>query len=126
MTNKDKKVLIRIENLKQYFPIKKASAFSKEQLYVRANDDISLDIYEGETLGLVGESGCGKSTLGRSLLQLYTQTDGRTIYYGYNIDELAPKYVLDILENLESKYNHLVELQKKEKEAFDEDRKSVV
>lgn len=114
MTNKDKKVLIRVENLKQYFPIKKASTFSKEQLFVRANDDISLDIYEGETLGLVGESGCGKSTLGRTLLQLYNQTDGRTIYYGYNIDELAPSYVLDILENLELKHNKLVELRKDE------------
>ncbi len=119
MTNNDKKVLIRIENLKQYFPIKKASTFSKEQLFVRANDDISLDIYEGETLGLVGESGCGKSTLGRSLLQLYTQTDGRTIYYGHNIDELAPRYVLEILENLESQFKHLLELQKKETETFD-------
>ncbi len=95
----EKKVLLRIENLKQYFPLKKTS-FRAEQLYVRANDDVSIDIYEGETLGLVGESGCGKSTLGRSLLQLYKQTDGRTIYYGRTIDELAPKYVLDILKNL--------------------------
>jgi len=55
--NKEKKVLIRIQHLKQYFPIAKPSIFSKEQLYIRANDDISLEIYEGETLGLVGESG---------------------------------------------------------------------
>ncbi|NLV77521.1 MAG: ABC transporter ATP-binding protein, partial [Tissierellia bacterium] len=93
----DKKVLIRVENLKKYFPLKKKSIFDKEQLYVRANDDISLDIYEGETLGLVGESGCGKSTLGRTLLQLYEQTDGRTIYYGRDIEEFPPKYVSDIL-----------------------------
>ena len=93
MANKDKKVLIRISNLKQYFPVKKSSIFSREQLFVRANDGISLDIYEGETFGLVGESGCGKSTLGRTILQLYEQTDGRTIYYGRSIDELAPRYV---------------------------------
>ena len=59
-----KKVLLRVSNLKQYFPLK------KKGLFVKANDGITLDIYEGETFGLVGESGCGKSTLGRTLLQL--------------------------------------------------------
>jgi len=111
---KDKKVLIRVENLKQYFPVKKASFSQKEALFVRANDDITLDIYEGETLGLVGESGCGKSTLGRTLLQLYNQTDGRTMYYGHDLDELAPKYVLKVLESLESQRKNLKELQSKE------------
>ena len=57
------KKLLSITNLKKYFPIAKSSIFQKEQLYVRANEDISLDIYEGETIGIVGESGCGKSTL---------------------------------------------------------------
>jgi len=112
----DKKVLIRVENLKQYFPLKKKSIAQKEQLFVRANDDITLEIYEGETFGLVGESGCGKSTLGRTLLQLYEQTDGRTMYYGRDIDELAPKYVLDILEKLQSERSNLKELEKKENE----------
>lgn len=107
----DRKVLIRIENLKKYFPLRKKSVFDKEQLYVRANDDITLDIYEGETFGLVGESGCGKSTLGRTLLQLYEQTDGRTIYYGRDIEEFPPKYVLDILENLGSQRQQLRRLE---------------
>ena len=62
----NKKVLISVKNLKKYFPLKK-KAFSREQKYVRANESITLDIYEGETLGLVGESGCGKSTFGRIL-----------------------------------------------------------
>lgn len=115
--NTDRKVLISIENLKKYFPLKKTSAFQKEQLYVRANDDITLDIYKGETLGLVGESGCGKSTLGRTLLQLYDQTDGRTIYYGRDIDEFAPKYVSDILEDLPAQLRTLDELREKEKSA---------
>ncbi|MCF6460491.1 oligopeptide/dipeptide ABC transporter ATP-binding protein [Clostridium sp. Cult3] len=113
----DKKVLVRIENLKKYFPLKKKSIFDREQLYVRANDDVTLDIYEGETLGLVGESGCGKSTLGRTLLQLYDQTDGRTIYYGRDIDEFPPKYVSEILENLVGRRKDLYELRKEQEAA---------
>ena len=116
MQASERKPLIRISNLKQYFPIK------GKGLYVKANDGITLDIYKGETLGLVGESGCGKSTLGRTLLQLYRQTDGRTMYYGRTLDDLAPKYVRKTLlhlgrlrtqlkaleqkrDNLESEYN---------------------
>ncbi|MFS8501364.1 MAG: ATP-binding cassette domain-containing protein [Caldicoprobacter sp.] len=114
MVNKEKKVLIRIQHLKQYFPIKKSSIFSREQLYVRANDDISLEIYEGETLGLVGESGCGKSTLGRTILQLYEQTAGRTIYYGRKVDDIAPKYVLNLLKNLPKEYSRLKRLEEEQ------------
>lgn len=108
----DKKVLLRISHLKQWFPLKKTS-IGGEQLYVKANDDISLDIYEGETLGLVGESGCGKSTLGRVLLQLYHQTEGKTMYYGRSLDSLAPAYVEKTLKNLESERNKLRELEAK-------------
>ena len=79
---KNTETLLSIRNLKKYFPIAKKSLLQKEQLYVRANEDITFDIKKGETLGLVGESGCGKSTLGRTILQLYDQTDGSTIYYG--------------------------------------------
>ena len=60
--NKDRKVLLEVRDVKQYFPVKKTKLREKQR-YVRANDGITLDIYEGETLGLVGESGCGKSTL---------------------------------------------------------------
>ena len=56
MEKQARKVLLHIQDLKQYFPVKKQH-FKEEQKYVRANDGISLDIYEGETLGLVGESG---------------------------------------------------------------------
>lgn len=115
MENNSKKVLLHIDNLKQYFPIKKGTDSNGERLYVKANDGISLDIYQGETIGLVGESGCGKSTFGRSLLQLYKQTDGRTIYYGRDIDEIAPKYVEEILKNLVSKKKTLIEYEKEEK-----------
>ena len=96
----NKKVLIRIQNLKQYFPIKKRSIFQRERLFVKANDGITLDIFEGETFGLVGESGCGKSTLGRTILQLYNQTDGSTLFYGRSISEFAPKYVGEVIKNI--------------------------
>ncbi len=111
-----KKVLIRVENLKQYFPVKKGTFFSPEHLFVRANEDITLDIYEGETFGLVGESGCGKSTLGRTLLQLYDQTDGRTLYYGRSIEDIAPKYVLETYKNLDKEVKELHQLRHKENE----------
>ena len=95
------KKLLSISNLKKYFPVAKSSFFQKEQLYVRANEDISLDIYEGETIGVVGESGCGKSTLGRVLLQLYPQTAGTTLYYGSTLEDAAPAYVGETLRNLD-------------------------
>ena len=63
-TPKNTEKLLSITNLKKYFPVGKSSIFKKNQLYVRANEEITLDIYKGETLGIVGESGCGKSTLG--------------------------------------------------------------
>ena len=88
-----KNKLLSISNLKKYFPIAKSSIFQREQLYVKANEDISLDICEGETIGVVGESGCGKSTLGRVLLQLYEQTAGESIYYGRTLAEVAPSYI---------------------------------
>ena len=106
MQNNDKKVLLRISNLKQYFPLKGGR-------FVKANDGITLDIYEGETFGLVGESGCGKSTLGRTILQLYHQTYGHTMYYGRSLDDLAPKYVIDTVKNLKARRTKLRELEQK-------------
>lgn len=76
------KVLLRIQDLKQYFRVKGSGGIGKKPQYVRAIDGITLDIYEGETLGLVGESGCGKSTFGRSILQLYPEMGGEVLYYG--------------------------------------------
>ena len=91
--------LLSIRNLKKYFPIAKSSIFQKEQLYVRANEEITIDINSGETFGLVGESGCGKSTLGRTILQLYPQTAGSTLYYGRTLEDFAPSYVAKTLKN---------------------------
>ena len=67
-------VLLRANGIKMYFK-------GKNHSIIKANDDISLCIYEGEVLGIVGESGCGKSTFGRTLLCLYQATEGEIIYY---------------------------------------------
>ena len=105
MENKDKKVLFKIRNLKKYFPLKKKGFFNKGPgEYVHANESISIDIYEGETLGLVGESGCGKSTFGRTLLQIYEQTEGTTLYYGKTLEELAPEYMGNMISKIPSKF----------------------
>jgi len=74
-----KKILVKTEHLKKYFPVK-SGFFSRIKGYVKAVNDISLYIYEGETFGLVGESGCGKTTLGRTILQLIKPTAG-TVYF---------------------------------------------
>lgn len=107
-----KKKLLSITNLKKYFPIAKTSIFQKEEYFVKANEDISIDIYEGETIGLVGESGCGKSTFGRTLLQLYPQTAGTTMYYGKDIHDVAPEYVKDTLKNFDKHYKEYARLLK--------------
>ncbi len=99
-------VLLKITNLRQYFPV-------GHKMFVKANDGITLNIYEGETIGLVGESGCGKSTFGRTLLQLYRQTDGRSIYYGASRDELAPAYDQKTVKNLTKLRAKMHKLQEK-------------
>lgn len=85
--------LLKIKNLQKYFPVKKKNFFQIGTDYVKANKDISIDIYEGETLGIVGESGCGKSTFGRTIIQLHRQTGGSTLYYGDTIENFVPEYV---------------------------------
>lgn len=92
--------LIKIRDLKKYFPLKKTRLFQRHALTVKANDGVDLVINRGETLGLVGESGCGKSTLGRVIPQLYPKTSGDIIYYGYTLDEINPDYYFDDIKSL--------------------------
>ena len=75
--------LLEIKDLKKYFTVKK-SGFNKKQM-VQAVDGVSMDIFKGETLGLVGESGCGKTTLGRTIIRLYEPTSGKIVYDGKTI-----------------------------------------
>lgn len=67
-----------------------------EKLYVKANDGINLTIYDGETIGLVGESGCGKSTFGRSILKLYNPTSGEIFFEGTNITNYSETEMLPL------------------------------
>lgn len=85
---KTRRKLVEVDDLKMYFPIM-AGVFRRHVGDVLAVDGVSFDIYEGETLGLVGESGCGKSTVGRSILRLYEPTAGRVTIDGENIAELS-------------------------------------
>lgn len=66
---KEKQVLLSLRDVKTYFPIK-AGVIKRVVGHVKAVDGISINVYRGETIGLVGESGCGKTTLGKSILQL--------------------------------------------------------
>lgn len=78
---------LQIKNLKTYFPISHG-LFGKVTGYVKAVDDVSFDIFPGETVGLVGESGCGKTTLGRSILRLIEPTSGEILLEGRNITHI--------------------------------------
>jgi len=80
--------LLQVQNLCTWYPIKKG-LFGKTTDYVKAVDNISFDVFPGETLGLVGESGCGKTTLGRSILRLVEPTSGNIIFNGENLSELG-------------------------------------
>ena len=83
-----KQPILRVKNLKTYFPIQKG-IFGKVSEYVKAVDDVSFDVYPGETLGLVGESGCGKTTLGRTILRLIEPTGGQVEFMGKDLASLS-------------------------------------
>ena len=94
------KPLIKVRNLKKHFVLK-GSFLSKDKPVVRAVDGLNFDIYEGETLGLVGESGCGKSTTGRLLLRLLEPTDGEIIFDGEDITSLDQKKLKSMRKNFQ-------------------------
>lgn len=81
--------ILEIQNLKTYFPNNK-TFFGRTLDYVKAVDDVTLDVYEGETLGLVGESGCGKTTLGRTILRLNEPTEGKIFFQRNDLLRLKP------------------------------------
>src|SRR2546429_8662459 len=80
--------LVKLVGLKKYFPITRGIIFQKKIGNVHAVDGVDLEIYPGETLGLVGETECGKSTLARLVMRLYPVSEGRILFDGHDIPHL--------------------------------------
>ena len=81
-------VLVSVQDLQMYFPVRSGIIFQKKVADIKAVDGVSFDIRRGETLGLVGESGCGKTTTGRCILQLYKPTSGQVLFEGHDLTTL--------------------------------------
>jgi peptide/nickel transport system ATP-binding protein/oligopeptide transport system ATP-binding protein len=98
----EKTPILNIEGLKKYFPVRGVfGGLGGIKGYVKAVNDISVELYEGETYGLVGESGCGKSTAGRSILRLTEPTEGRVTYKGQDILSLSGKDLQELRRELQ-------------------------
>ena len=82
--------IIEVTDLKKYFTIKSEGANESKAL-LKAVDGVSLDVFEGEILGVVGESGCGKSTLGKTIMRLHDKTDGQVLYRGKDLFAKDPE-----------------------------------
>ena len=96
----EKRKILEVKHLKKYFPLKKGK-FKEGDPCVKAVDDITFDLYEGETLGLVGESGCGKSTLGRTIIRLYEPTSGEVIFEGEDVAKKSRKEMRALREEMQ-------------------------
>lgn len=77
--------LLEVKHLKVYYPVKRKSFLDKKDQFVKAVDDISFDVYAGETFGIVGESGCGKSTTGKTFVRLNKPTAGSVLFEGHDL-----------------------------------------
>lgn len=95
-----KQELLKVEGLKQYFPIK-GGFLGRTVNHVKAVDDISFTVYEGETVSIVGESGCGKSTTGRAILRLEEPTEGTVEFRGTNLATISKKEMRKFRKDLQ-------------------------
>src|SRR5512136_1492208 len=91
--------LVQIKNLYKYFPVR-GGILQRIVAWVQAVDDVSFNIREGETLGLVGESGCGKTTVGRCVLRLIPATKGEVLFNGQDVYKANPRELKALRRNL--------------------------
>lgn len=96
----DKKVILKIEHLTKEFEIKSKKLGEKPQI-LHALNDVSVDVYEGETLGVIGESGCGKSTFGRTLIQLHKATAGTVPFEGKDLFSLKGQELKQVKKDIQ-------------------------
>lgn len=94
------RILLDVQNLVKHFPIR-GGILQRVQAWVKAVDDVSFHIYEGETLGLVGESGCGKTTVGRTVLRLIPATSGSVMFDGQNIFDMNAKQLKKLRRDMQ-------------------------
>jgi peptide/nickel transport system ATP-binding protein/oligopeptide transport system ATP-binding protein len=100
VTKKDQKILLEVKNLKKYFPVR-SGLLQRVSAWVKAVDDVSFHIFEGESFGLVGESGCGKTTAGRTILRLLPHTEGQVLFQGQNIFNFNSSEVKTMRRNMQ-------------------------
>lgn len=93
--------ILSVRGLKKHFPIRKGTIFQKQVGAVKAVDDVNLDLWAGETLGVVGESGCGKSTMGRCVLQLHKPTAGSVVFEGRELTTLSTQQMRPVRRELQ-------------------------
>jgi len=92
--------ILKVENLQTWFPVEK-TFLGKPKRFVKAVDDVSFEVYPGETLGLVGESGCGKTTLGRTILKLTKARAGKVLFEKQNLMQLSQKEMIPLRKEMQ-------------------------
>jgi oligopeptide/dipeptide ABC transporter ATP-binding protein len=93
-------VILRVDNVKKHFPVRRGIIFKREVGSVKAVDGVSFEVRQGETLGIVGESGCGKSTLARCIVRLLDLTEGSVEFMGQDISKLSGRSLREVRRNL--------------------------
>ncbi len=102
-------LILEVKNLQKHFPIEK-SFLGKTLSTLKAVDNVSFKLEKGKTIGVVGESGCGKTTLGRTVLQLYDTTGGKSLYYGHTLYDFMPNYYINDLKSLSANADKLASI----------------